>query len=62
MRLVSTVELIKIRERIQNEMSPLEGPVKVSHFETLRVADLDFDEWYKTWDSAFSQKWADAGM
>ena len=61
MRLVSTVELIKIRERVHEAMSPLEGPVKLDHFDILRNADREFEQWYSTWDSAFSQKWPGAG-
>ncbi|KAG2023045.1 priB protein, variant 2 [Coprinopsis cinerea AmutBmut pab1-1] len=62
MRLVSTVELIKIRERVHEAMSPLEGPVKLDHFDILRNADREFEQWYSTWDSAFSQKWPGAAF
>ncbi|TFK30814.1 hypothetical protein FA15DRAFT_662869 [Coprinopsis marcescibilis] len=62
MRLVSTVELIKIRERIHNAMSPLEGSVKSDHLDELRRADHDFDEWYRVWDGAFSEHWPDAAF
>jgi hypothetical protein len=62
MRLVSTVELMALRERVHNALSPFEGPVKDEHFEELRRADLNFRSWYATWDQAFSQKYEDAGM
>lgn len=61
MRLVSTVELMALRERVHNALSPFEGPVKDEHFEELRRADLNFRSWYATWDQAFSQKYEDAG-
>lgn len=62
MRLVSTVELIKIREHIHEAMSPLEGPVKMEHFEELVNADKELDSWFRTWDNAFSQKWPNAAF
>lgn len=61
MRLVSTVELMALRERVHNALSPFDGPVKDEHFEELRRADLNFRGWYATWDQAFSQKYEDAG-
>jgi hypothetical protein len=61
MRLVSTVELMAIRERIHNQLSPLDGPVTDTNFHTLRGADIEFKNWYATWDQAFSQKYEDAG-
>lgn len=61
MRLVSTVELIQIRERIHNALSPLTGIVQPEHYNILREGDADFELWYKTWDHAFSRKWPDAG-
>lgn len=59
MRLVSTVELMAIREEVQNAL-PTEGPVLDSHYDVLRDADLKFKNWYATWDQAFSQKYTDA--
>jgi hypothetical protein len=61
MRLVSTVELMAIRERVNNALSPMEGPVKDEHFIKLRETDEEFGNWYATWDHAFSQKYEDAG-
>lgn len=61
MRLVSTVELMAIRERVNNAMSPMEGVVKEAHFLRLRDADEEFSAWFKLWDHAFSQKYEDAG-
>ncbi|KAJ3575974.1 hypothetical protein NP233_g731 [Leucocoprinus birnbaumii] len=61
MRLVSTVELMAIREEVQNAL-PTEGPVLDEHYDVLRDADLKFKNWYATWDQAFSQKYADAAF
>lgn len=61
MRLVSTVELMAIRERVQNNI-PTEGPVDHNTFQCLAQADAEFRHWYTTWDTAFSQKYEDAGM
>ncbi|TFY81848.1 hypothetical protein EWM64_g2171 [Hericium alpestre] len=47
MRLVSTVELMAIRERVTNQLAP---------------ADAEFKHWYQTWDQAFSQKYEDAAF
>ncbi|KAH6916892.1 hypothetical protein BKA70DRAFT_1250880 [Coprinopsis sp. MPI-PUGE-AT-0042] len=55
MRLVSTVELIQIRERVNNAMSPLEGPI-------LKTANQDFEQWFRTWDKTFSNSWPDAAF
>ncbi|KAG6887862.1 hypothetical protein C0995_012113 [Termitomyces sp. Mi166 len=62
MRLVSTVELMAIRERVHNAVSPIEGPVKEEHFARLREADVEFTNWFKVWDHAFSQKYEDAAF
>ena len=63
MRLVSMVELIAIRERVNNNLSPLfDRPVDEHTFNILREADVEFRSWYSTWDQAFSQKYEDAGM
>jgi hypothetical protein len=63
MRLVSMVELMAIRERITNHLSPYaHGPVDERTFEILRSAYAEFKHWYQTWDQAFSQKYEDAGM
>ncbi|GJE85799.1 fungal specific transcription factor domain-containing protein [Phanerochaete sordida] len=63
MRLVSMVELMAIRERIHNNLSPLfDRPVDESTFQVLRDADVEFRNWYQTWDQAFSQKYEDAAF
>jgi len=62
MRLVSTVELIAIRERVHNTLAPFDGPVKPEHFEELHRADHDFRSWYASWDAAFSRKYEDKGL
>lgn len=61
MRLVSTVELIVIRERVHNALAPYEGPVPPRDFDELDTADHDFKQWYATWDVEFSQKYENAG-
>jgi hypothetical protein len=61
MRLVSTVELMAIRERITNKLGPYDQPVDDHTFEVLREADRDFQTWYNTWDVVFSHKYEDAG-
>jgi len=61
MRLVSMVELMAIRERITNHLSPYaNGPVDERTFDILRSAYAEFKHWYQTWDQAFSQKYQDA--
>lgn len=63
MRLVSTVELMAIRERVNNNLSPLfDKPVDDMTFNVLREADMEFRNWYGTWDQAFSQKYEDAAF
>ncbi|PPQ67094.1 hypothetical protein CVT25_005695 [Psilocybe cyanescens] len=62
MRLVSTVELIAIRERVHNALAPFEGPVLPEHFDELHRANADFTHWYKAWDEAFSRKYEDAAF
>jgi hypothetical protein len=62
MRLVSTVELMAIRERVNNNLSPFERPADEITFAVIQQADSEFRNWYKTWDQAFSQKYEDAGM
>ncbi|KIY45786.1 hypothetical protein FISHEDRAFT_48819 [Fistulina hepatica ATCC 64428] len=62
MRLVSTVELMALRERINNALAPLDAPIRDSHFESLRQANLEFHGWFATWDQAFSQKYEDAAF
>jgi hypothetical protein len=62
MRLVSTVELMAIRERINNTLGSLERPVDDHTFEVLRQADEEFTKWYKEWDAYFAQHYESAGM
>lgn len=63
MRLVSMVELMAIRERITNHLSPFShGPVDERTFEIVRNAYAEFKHWYQTWDQAFSQKYEDAAF
>lgn len=60
MRLVSTVELMAIRERVNNNLQPIDRPVDDHTFNVLREADAEFASWYTTWDRAFSQKYENA--
>ncbi|EIW86878.1 hypothetical protein CONPUDRAFT_134221 [Coniophora puteana RWD-64-598 SS2] len=62
MRLVSTVELMAIRERTTNNLAPSDRPVDEAMLEVLRQGDTEFSNWYKTWDHAFSQKYEDAAF
>ncbi|OBZ79930.1 Transcriptional activator of proteases prtT [Grifola frondosa] len=63
MRLVSTVELMAIRERVHNNLSPLfDRPVDEITLNVLHEADQEFRHWYATWDQAFSQKYEDAAF
>ncbi|KAF9244539.1 hypothetical protein BU15DRAFT_85917 [Melanogaster broomeanus] len=62
MRLVSTVELMAIRERVHNKLSPFERAVDEATFAVIHQADSEFQNWYKTWDHAFSQKYEDAAF
>ncbi|KAL7285468.1 hypothetical protein ACG7TL_000565 [Trametes sanguinea] len=63
MRLVSTVELMAIRERVHNNLAPLfDRAVDDITFNVLREADMEFRNWYATWDAAFSQKYEDAAF
>ncbi|KIM66353.1 hypothetical protein SCLCIDRAFT_1211595 [Scleroderma citrinum Foug A] len=62
MRLVSTVELMAIRERVHNKLSPFEWPVDENTFAILHHADSEFRNWYKSWDQVFSQKYEDAAF
>jgi hypothetical protein len=56
------VELMAIRERITNHLSPLSHvPVDERTADILRSAYAEFKHWYQTWDQAFSQKYEDAG-
>jgi hypothetical protein len=61
MRLVSTVELIAIRERLQNSLAPFKGPVKPTELQQLQQAGRDFQIWYNFWDANFSAKYEDKG-
>lgn len=62
MRLVSTVELITIRERTHNELAPFDKSVTDHDIDVLRHAEKDFEQWYTNWDHVFSQKYEDAGQ
>ncbi len=61
MRLCYTVELMAIRERIHNKLSP-DHPLDENTFTILKEADSEFRNWFTVWDAAFSQRYEDAGM
>ncbi|KAF8578439.1 hypothetical protein K439DRAFT_1638799 [Ramaria rubella] len=61
MRLVSTVELMAIREKVHNRLAPLEQhTISDETFVVLREADFEFRTWFEQWDQSFSQKFPDA--
>jgi hypothetical protein len=62
MRLVSTVELMAVRERVNTQLSPLDHPIDEHTFQVLQDAELEFQIWYKNWDAPFAQRYEDAGM
>jgi hypothetical protein len=62
MRLVSTVELMAVRERVTGKLAPFDRQVDAETFRILREADSDFENWYHNWDPAFAQRYEDAGV
>ncbi|EIN14059.1 hypothetical protein PUNSTDRAFT_80092, partial [Punctularia strigosozonata HHB-11173 SS5] len=62
MRLVSSVELMAVRERVHNNLSPLDRPIDDMTFQVLRDADAEFQTWYANWDRSFSEKYEDAAF
>ncbi|KAF9566152.1 hypothetical protein CPC08DRAFT_658350 [Agrocybe pediades] len=61
MRLVSTVELIAVREGVQNKID-FNGPITPEDFKHLHDANIHFMSWYKEWDEVFSRKYEDAAF
>jgi hypothetical protein len=61
MRLVSTVELMAVRERVNARLTPLDKPIDENTFRILREADAEFETWYQNWDPVFAQRYEDAG-
>jgi hypothetical protein len=61
MRLVSTVELMAVRERVNNQLSPLDRPIDEHTFQVLHDAEMEFQIWYKNWDQPFAERYEDAG-
>lgn len=60
MRLISTVELMALRERLYDGV-PTDGPVTDEvHDLTLR-AQVSFTEWFTTWDNTYSKKYEESG-
>ena len=63
MRLVSTVELMAIRERVHNLLAPLANePLDDRTFKPLHIARDEFKKWYQTWDTHFSTKYENAAF
>jgi hypothetical protein len=62
MRLVSTLELMAVRERVNNKLSPVDRPIDDVTFRVLHEADLEFQTWYRNWDAPFSQRYEDAAF
>ncbi|KAH8835706.1 hypothetical protein DL96DRAFT_1575298 [Flagelloscypha sp. PMI_526] len=63
MRLISTVELMALREHITNLMGDVDAHhITDHHFQILREADKEFRSWFEKWDHAFSQKYEDAAF
>ncbi|KAF4605049.1 hypothetical protein EYR40_003832 [Pleurotus pulmonarius] len=62
MRLVSTVELMALRERLNNQIINPDGPLNEAAFAALRDGSTQFQTWFATWDQAFSQKYEDAAF
>jgi hypothetical protein len=61
MRLVSTVELMAVRERVNARLAPLDRPIDENTFRILQDADEQFDSWYRNWDPGFAHRYEDAG-
>ncbi|KAG9035556.1 hypothetical protein FRB95_011098 [Tulasnella sp. JGI-2019a] len=58
MRLVSMVELMIIRERTHNVVSPTNNvPIDSSTFAVLRQSKDNFESWLKIWSTNFSRKY-----
>lgn len=59
MRLVSTVELMRLRERVHNDLARFEGPVDENTFAAINDANTKFAQWYDYWDNYFAEVFAD---
>ncbi|KIY62636.1 hypothetical protein CYLTODRAFT_383348 [Cylindrobasidium torrendii FP15055 ss-10] len=61
MRLVSTVELMALRERLYDGV-PVDGPVTDEvHDLTLR-AQVSFTDWFNAWDTIYSKKYEESAF
>ncbi|TIC41349.1 hypothetical protein E3Q06_01607 [Wallemia mellicola] len=49
LRLISTMELLQIREKVHNELQPFDTRVDGHTFATLRLATVEFDSWFNNW-------------
>ncbi len=61
MRLVSTVELMTLREQCQNLVGPFDKPVTEETFAIVKKFAIQFRGWYDRWDKQFEQKNPDRG-
>ncbi|TIB30165.1 hypothetical protein E3P84_03445 [Wallemia ichthyophaga] len=58
-RLVSTVELLQIREKVHTELQPFDARVDEHTFATLRSATVEFDGWFNDWKEHIQNKFPD---
>ncbi|KZO92820.1 hypothetical protein CALVIDRAFT_503961, partial [Calocera viscosa TUFC12733] len=56
MRLVSSVELMVIRERLHGRLG-VEGPVTEKTRDIILDAERQFSDWFQRWDLQFAYKW-----
>lgn len=61
MRLVSSVELMAVRERLHNRLTPFDTVIDDNVITMLNSAHEEFRIWFATWDKVFSHKYVDSG-
>ncbi|TIC10731.1 hypothetical protein E3Q14_02644 [Wallemia mellicola] len=59
LRLISTMELLQIREKVHNELQPFDTRVDGHTFATLRLATVEFDSWFNNWKEHIQNKFPD---
>lgn len=62
MRLVSSVELMAVRERLHNRLTPFDTVIDDNVITMLNSAHEEFRIWFATWDKVFSQKYVDSAF
>jgi hypothetical protein len=62
MRLVSTVELMTLREHCQNLVGPFDKPITEDTFAIVKDFASRFRAWYEHWDKKFAEKYPDRGV